>query len=99
MKYKDCKKCPKELCKPQSINIFNDNTYCIVPPCDTFFKDATGSKYFLSGAVGATVAMTPGINKFNELTQCITYMICNYNLSFESTLFLTRIKSQITGAT
>lgn len=93
MNYENCKKCPKELCKPRFSNIFNDNTYCIVPPCSALFKDITRSKYFLSDDV---LADPLHATKFNELIQCITYMIANYNLSLESTLYLTKIKSHIT---
>lgn len=82
-----CSKC-LSLCNKDSINILNDGKYCVVPPCSIMFKEYTLKKYFLAGAVDT---LPENGDKFNTLSDCVNYMIDNYNLSLETFLKLSKV--------
>ena len=86
MQLDNCNLC-STLCNKR-INIFNDNQYCIVPPCSMALFKYTENKYFLSGKI---YTQPEHGDTFETLYECINYMINNYDLSLESFLKLTKV--------
>lgn len=88
MKYEDCKKCPKELCNPNSpIIVYTDKDirYNLYGPC----------RYVDERFVLYTRTNT---QYFNTINSAIDYLML-LPTSLEHTIDLTKIKSQITVAT
>lgn len=89
MKYKDCKKCPKELCagsnKPIIYEKNNNYDYIyIYGPCK---KTQKRFKVYLYNE----------IKHFCTLSDSLAYIINTVDWGLEHTLKLTKIKSQITA--
>ena len=91
MKYEDCKKCPKEICKPNALDIFNDNEYCAVPPCSSVFKEVSGGVYFLAGRINTPASIAAKLNNFGE---SVRYLLNECDISLEGALYLTKLSPE-----